>query len=49
VYHGGSKPSKGVIIMNDTNFIGYEYTSITVKNDLESAVVDGYANFGWKP
>jgi len=35
--------------MNDTNFIGFEYTSITVKKDLESAVVDGYANFGWKP
>jgi len=49
VYHGGSKPSKEVIIMNDTNYIGFEYTSITVKKDLESAVVDGYANFGWKP
>lgn len=41
-----------VIIMNDmknNNFVGYEYTTATIKSDLESMVVDGYTNFGWKP
>lgn len=36
--------------MNETtnSFIGYEYTTVTVKNDLENMVTDGYANFGWR-
>ena len=37
--------------MNNTKnnyFIGYEYRTVTVKDDMGSAVVDGYANFGWR-
>jgi len=36
--------------MNETNnnFVGYEYTTVTVKDGLESMIMDGYANFGWK-
>jgi len=37
--------------MNETNnnFVGYEYTTVTVKDGLESMVMDGYQSFGWKP
>ena len=34
---------------NNNNFVGYEYTTVAVKDGLESMVVDGYTNFGWKP
>jgi len=30
-------------------FIGFEYTTIHVGNELESAVMDGYRQFGWQP
>jgi len=33
---------------NNNNFVGYEYTTVDVKDELESMVVDGYQNFGWK-
>lgn len=35
------------ILASDTNFIGYEYNSLTIKSDLLSLYVDGYTNFGW--
>ena len=34
---------------NVKNFVGYEYTTVTAKSDLENMVVDGYVNFGWTP
>ncbi|MBC6316306.1 hypothetical protein [Listeria grandensis] len=29
------------------DFVGYEYTDITINQDKESLFVDGYTNFGW--
>lgn len=34
---------------NVKDFVGYEYTTVHVKGDLENMVVDGYQNFGWMP
>lgn len=29
-------------------FVGYEYTTVDAAYELESAVIDGYKNFGWE-
>lgn len=36
------------MITENNGFVGYEYSVVTAKNDLESMIVDGYTNFGWK-
>lgn len=33
--------------INSKDFVGYEYTTVMVKKEMESMVVDGYENFGW--
>lgn len=33
--------------MQNKDFIGYEYTEVTVKQSVASMCVDGYENFGW--
>lgn len=35
-------------MIEDRNFIGYEYKNITVKEKLMSMYLDGYENFGWQ-
>ena len=35
--------------LNAKDFVGYEYTTVDVKRDMENMVMDGYANFGWIP
>lgn len=32
---------------NSNNFVGYEYTEVTVEREMESVYADSYANFGW--
>lgn len=34
--------------MSEKIFVEYEYTSVTVRQAMESIYADGYANFGWK-
>ena len=34
---------------NENSFVAYEYSTITVKRDIEPLYSDCYRNFGWIP
>lgn len=34
--------------MRENNFVGFEYTEITIKQFVSTLCVDGYVNFGWE-
>ena len=33
--------------MSENNFIGYEYKTITVSQQMKSVYIDGLSNYGW--
>lgn len=35
-------------MMNEQNFVGYEYQDVTAKRSVASIYSDGYENFGWQ-
>lgn len=35
-------------IRHESNFIGYEYSDVTVSREMERVYMDGYENFGWQ-